>query len=210
MEILYLWHSLIVLLLQYWGKRDGVLGARERISTLLDSGSFNEIDLFVEHSGRDFGMDKQKLIGDGVVTGFGKIDGRPVCVYAQDFNVYNMVDAILELKVSTAERSLQQLLQTGTAPAYLLVVLARQIQRLVRVKEMKNGGLGDTEIQNKLGITLPFLWRKVSEQAGRHSLQRLIAIYYKILETDLAIKTGRFDAELALNVLVAELCSKGK
>ncbi|MCG8336374.1 MAG: acyl-CoA carboxylase subunit beta [Proteobacteria bacterium] len=68
-------------------KRSGLLTARERVNQLLDPDSFNEIDLFVEHSGRDFGLDKQKLAGDGVITGFGKIDGRPVSVYAQDFTV---------------------------------------------------------------------------------------------------------------------------
>jgi acetyl-CoA carboxylase carboxyltransferase component len=68
-------------------KKSGILTARERINQLLDPSSFTEIDLFVEHSGKDFGLDKQKLAGDGVVTGFGKIDGRPVAIYAQDFTV---------------------------------------------------------------------------------------------------------------------------
>ncbi|MBU2513249.1 acyl-CoA carboxylase subunit beta [bacterium] len=68
-------------------RQNGVLTARERIYELLDQNSFHEIDLFVEHSGKDFGLDKQQLAGDGVVTGFGKIDGRQVAVYAQDFTV---------------------------------------------------------------------------------------------------------------------------
>lgn len=68
-------------------KQSGLLTARERVNELLDTDSFNEIDLFVESSGKDFGLDKQKLAGDGVITGFGKIDNRPVCVYAQDFTV---------------------------------------------------------------------------------------------------------------------------
>lgn len=68
-------------------KEKGLMTARERIDHLLDKNSFNEIDLFVEHQARDFGLDKQKLAGDGVVTGFGKIDGRPVCIFAQDFTV---------------------------------------------------------------------------------------------------------------------------
>ncbi len=59
-------------------KQSGILTARERINELLDANTFNEIDLFVEHSGKDFGLDKQQLAGDGVVTGFGKIDGRSV------------------------------------------------------------------------------------------------------------------------------------
>ncbi|HAQ62735.1 TPA: methylmalonyl-CoA carboxyltransferase [Candidatus Delongbacteria bacterium] len=68
-------------------KEKGLMTARERIEYLLDKNTFNEIDLFVEHQARDFGLDKQKLAGDGVVTGFGKIDGRPVCIFAQDFTV---------------------------------------------------------------------------------------------------------------------------
>ncbi len=62
--------------------------ARERIDALLDPGSFTELDAFVVHNCTDFGMDAQKIPGDGVVTGFGRVDGRLVYVYAQDFTVF--------------------------------------------------------------------------------------------------------------------------
>jgi methylmalonyl-CoA decarboxylase subunit alpha len=65
----------------------GKLTARERITSILDKGSFNEYDLFVEHDARDFNMDKVSLAGDGVITGTGTIDNQPVCIYAQDFTV---------------------------------------------------------------------------------------------------------------------------
>jgi acetyl-CoA carboxylase carboxyltransferase component len=65
----------------------GKLTARERITRLLDEGSFQEIDAYTTHRHRDFGMDKQYYPGDSVVTGLGKINGRAVCVYAQDFTV---------------------------------------------------------------------------------------------------------------------------
>ena len=65
----------------------GKLTARDRILSLLDENSFHEYDLFVKHDGRDFGMDKKDLPGDGVVTGTGTIFGAPVCIYAQDFTV---------------------------------------------------------------------------------------------------------------------------
>ncbi len=68
--------------------REGKLTARERINILLDKGTFVEIDKFVVHRCTHFGMDKQKILGDGVVTGFGKIDGRTVFVFAQDFTVF--------------------------------------------------------------------------------------------------------------------------
>jgi propionyl-CoA carboxylase beta chain len=62
--------------------------ARERIDLLLDPGSFVELDKFMIHRTSDFGMDKQKIAGDGVVSGYGKIDGRLVYVFAQDFTVF--------------------------------------------------------------------------------------------------------------------------
>jgi propionyl-CoA carboxylase beta chain len=66
---------------------DGKLTARERVDILLDPGSFLEMDAFVTHQCDDFGMDTQVVPGDGVITGFGRIGGRAVCVYAQDFTV---------------------------------------------------------------------------------------------------------------------------
>jgi propionyl-CoA carboxylase beta chain len=62
--------------------------ARERIELLLDPGTFNEIDKMVTHRAHDFGIDKQKYPGDGVVSGYGKIEGRLVYVFAQDFTVF--------------------------------------------------------------------------------------------------------------------------
>lgn len=66
----------------------GKLTARERIELLLDENSFQEIDKFVLHRCRDFGMENQRIPGDGVVTGSGEIEGRPVFVFAQDFTVF--------------------------------------------------------------------------------------------------------------------------
>lgn len=68
--------------------KKGKLTARERVNILLDEGSFEEMDMFVEHRSYDFGLEKQRYLGDGVVTGTGKIDGRLVCVFSQDFTVF--------------------------------------------------------------------------------------------------------------------------
>ncbi|MCA9601227.1 MAG: methylmalonyl-CoA carboxyltransferase, partial [Myxococcales bacterium] len=66
----------------------GKLTARERIDALLDPGSFVEMDALVTHRTMDFDLDKQKVPGDGVVTGYGTVDGRRVFVFAQDFTVF--------------------------------------------------------------------------------------------------------------------------
>jgi propionyl-CoA carboxylase beta chain len=66
----------------------GKLTARERIDLLLDNGSFEEFDMFVQHRCDDFGMEKSKIPGDGVVTGWGTVNGRTVFVFAKDFTVF--------------------------------------------------------------------------------------------------------------------------
>lgn len=66
----------------------GKLTARERIELLLDKGSFEEFDMFVEHRSNDFGMEKQKIPGDGVVTGWGTVNGRTVFLFSKDFTVF--------------------------------------------------------------------------------------------------------------------------
>ncbi|MGD9846737.1 MAG: acyl-CoA carboxylase subunit beta, partial [Variibacter sp.] len=66
----------------------GKLTARERIALLLDKGSFEEFDMFVEHRATEFGMEKSKIPGDGVVTGWGTVNGRTVFVFAKDFTVF--------------------------------------------------------------------------------------------------------------------------
>jgi len=68
--------------------KEGKLTARERLDLLLDPGTFVELDRFVTHRCTDFGMDKKKFWGDGVITGYGKIDGRLVFVFSQDFTVF--------------------------------------------------------------------------------------------------------------------------
>ncbi len=66
----------------------GKLTARERLEILLDPGSFEEWDMFVEHRATDFGMEKQTIPGDGVVTGYGTVNGRLIFVFSQDFTVF--------------------------------------------------------------------------------------------------------------------------
>src|ERR1700719_2448928 len=69
-------------------QKRGKLTARERVELLMDRDSFEELDMFVEHRSNDFGMEKTKIAGDGVVTGFGTVNGRTVFAFAKDFTVF--------------------------------------------------------------------------------------------------------------------------
>jgi DNA polymerase-3 subunit delta len=134
-------------------------------------------------------------------------DIQTVVSSAQETNVFAMVDAILEFKAGVAERLLEQLLNRGASPAYLLTMLTRQVRFLVQAREMRRQRKSDMEIQSKLGL-VPFALRKTLEQAQKHSLERLKQVYSKLLQTDLYIKRGKFEGGLALNLLVAELCAQ--
>ena len=89
----------------------GKLTARERITLLLDDASFEEWDMFVEHRCHDFGMEQVKVPGDGVVTGYGTISGRPVFVYSQDFTVLG--GSLSETHAAKICKIMDQAIKTG-------------------------------------------------------------------------------------------------
>ncbi len=132
-------------------------------------------------------------------------DVKAIVSYAQEANVFAMVDAILDFKAGVAEQLLEQLLQRGASPAYLLVMLSRQARMIVQTKELRRQRKSEVEIQNRLGLTSGFALRKTLEQAQRYPLERLKEVYHKLLEADLSIKTGKYEGGLALNLLIAEL-----
>jgi DNA polymerase-3 subunit delta len=133
-------------------------------------------------------------------------DIKAVVSSAQEANVFAMVDAILDFKAGVAEKLLEQLLQQGASPAYLLVMLSRQVRLVVRAKELRRQRKPDAEIQSRLGLKSEFPFRKTLEQAQRYPLERLKSVYLRLLQADLSIKTGKYDGGLALNLLIADLC----
>lgn len=135
-------------------------------------------------------------------------DIKEVVSSAQEANVFAMVDAIMEYKAGLAEKLLEQLLQQGASPAYLLVMLARQVRLVVRAKDMRRRRASDMEIQSRLNLRSEFPFRKTMEQAQRYPLERLKQVYLRLLQADLSIKTGRYDGGLALNLLIADLCPR--
>ena len=135
-------------------------------------------------------------------------DVRSLVGYTQEVSVFSMIDAILEFRAESAGQVLQKLLGQGAAPAYLLFMLDRQFRMIVRAKDMKAQGKPDGVIQSKLGLFNDFAFRRTMEQSARYSLERLKQIYDQLLEADVSMKTGRYESELALELLVAELCQR--
>lgn len=132
-------------------------------------------------------------------------DVRLIVSASREADIFAMVDAVVDKKAGAAEQILQELLQRGTAAQLILVLIARQIQLMVQIKDLKAQRRPASEIQSKLGL-YPSRWAKISGRSDRYSLDRLKEIYQSLLNTDLAVKTGRFDGDLALSILVADLC----
>lgn len=137
-------------------------------------------------------------------------DVKILVSYSQQSNIFAMVDAIVESSIQKAESLLQQLLSEGNSPTQLLAMLTRQMRLIVRTREMRVQKVSETEMRSRLGLSADWLVRKTLEQASRYTLPRIKQVYRQLLETDIAIKTGKYDGELALNILIVELCQNQK
>jgi DNA polymerase-3 subunit delta len=136
-------------------------------------------------------------------------DVKKLVGLSREASIFMLVDAIVDGRLNLANQSMNEMLESGAAPSYVLVMLARQLRLLIRAKELKNAGQSESAIQGALGLA-DFPFRKTLEQASRYSMSRLRDFYHRLLDTDLAIKTGRYDDDLALTILVSELCSQPK
>lgn len=89
----------------------GKLTARERVQLLLDEGSFEEIGMLTTHRSTNFGLDKQQFLGDGVITGYGTVNGRPIYVFSQDFTVFG--GSLAEIHAKKIVRIMDMSIQNG-------------------------------------------------------------------------------------------------
>jgi DNA polymerase-3 subunit delta len=141
-----------------------------------------------------------------------KADIELLVANAREPNVFAMVDAILERQSAIATKLLHQLEDEGGAPPYLLFMITRQFRLVIQAKDLLEQKRKAAEVGATLGINQDFILRKVLEQARAHPAKRLKGIYKKLLDTDIAIKTGRFKGdkgELALDLLIGDLCGEG-
>jgi DNA polymerase-3 subunit delta len=126
--------------------------------------------------------------------------------YAQEAVVFDLVDALGQGDAGTAAATLHRLLDGGEHPLAIFGMIVRQFRLLIQVKELEQRGASLQDVTKELNLH-PFPARKLHVQAIRFTSAQLDAIYHHLLDTDLAIKTGKLDQVLALDLLVAELTS---
>jgi DNA polymerase-3 subunit delta len=131
-------------------------------------------------------------------------DVRLLVSYVQEANVFEMVDALGQRDAQRAAKLLHQLLDEGEHPLRLLGMIVRQFRIMIQVKELSERGMSQQKMAARLKLH-PFVVKKAVRQAMNFSMEQLEAIYRRLLETDVAIKTGQMDEVLALDMLVVGL-----
>jgi DNA polymerase-3 subunit delta len=160
-----------------------------------------------------------KMVGSDLWIMSGEIDkltlyaaGRQIetmdveCMVAasREASIFELVDSVMLGQRIQAQQVMLQLLRDGASPVYIIFMLTRQLRLLVLAKDMMMSRADAAEIQNKLGVS-GFIYHKTAEQAVKYSMERLKVFYHALMEADIAIKTGKYDEELALTMLITEL-----
>ncbi|TFG45644.1 MAG: DNA polymerase III subunit delta, partial [Dehalococcoidia bacterium] len=169
------------------------------------------INLLVQYIGADLwtaAAEVEKLTlyaGDRPIT---EADVKALVGNAQEASIFSLVDGIFEQRLKDATEALESLKSGGVSSGYILSMIARQLRLVIQLKDLKNRGGKDFDIRQRLGLTNDFVWRKTLDQVGRFPIARFKDIYRRLLEADVAIKTGRLDDVTAIDLLVAELASR--
>ena len=122
----------------------------------------------------------------------------------REASIFTAVDAMIEGRPGMALRLLHQLKQDGKEPLYVISMVERQLRLLALARDAIDRGVPQSELKGRLGTSSDFVVRKTAEQARRHPMSEIILRYNQLLEADLAIKRGKLEPELALELLVGD------
>ena len=122
----------------------------------------------------------------------------------REASIFAAVDAILDGRPGVALRLLHQLKEDGREAPYIISMVERQLRLLALARDSMDRGAPQSELRGRLGTSSDFVVRKTAEQARRHAMPEIIWRYNRLLETDLAIKRGRLEPNLALELLVGD------
>lgn len=133
-------------------------------------------------------------------------DVREVVSYAREASVFTMVDALIEGRAARAAPLMHELLQEGAAAPFLLFMITRQVRLLLQLKELLQSHHKRADMMKRLGIYQDFMLDRAVEQCRSYTMERLEQVYLQLLDTDIAIKRGWLKGDLALDLLMADLC----
>ena len=165
------------------------------------------VNLLAELTGGDlWAMDGEikKLLLYGQERPISEDDVRQLVSCSQEANIFALVDAVAEGRTELAQRILHRLYDEGVAPTYILTMITRQFRLIAQARELRKG-LSHLQIQDRLGLKQSYVVDKTLSQARLYDFEGVRRAYDELLQTDLALKTGKYSDKLALELLVTEL-----
>jgi DNA polymerase-3 subunit delta len=129
---------------------------------------------------------------------------REISSFAREESIFALVDSVIEGRIKDAQFMLHRMLKYGTAPQQILTMIDRQLAIILKVKELSNGN--QQEIREKLGLHPRYPLEKTLRQARTFTIPRLRRAFHSLLDTDVAIKIGKYEDDLALDLLIIDLC----
>ncbi len=153
-------------------------------------------------------LEKLSLYATG--RGIEEQDVKELVSQVREANIFAAVDAMIDGKPALALRLLHQLREGGREVSTIIAMVERQLRLLALARDSMDEGLAQRELGQRLGVTSQFVIRKTVEQARRHSWDDITWRYNRLLEADLAIKQGRLEPDLALELLVADQAGRGR
>ncbi len=134
-------------------------------------------------------------------------DVRAMVPYAQEANIFVAVDSIMDGRPGPALRSVMQLMEDGQEPLYIIAMIERQLRLIALARDLTDRGVSQPDLGRRMGTNSDFVVRKTLGQARRMTLPQIRSRYRRVLESDLAIKQGRLEPALSLQLLVADLAT---
>ena len=134
-------------------------------------------------------------------------DVRAMVPYAQEANIFAAVDSIMDGRPGPALRSVMQLMEDGQEPLYIIAMIERQLRLIALARDLTDRGVAQPDLGRRMGTNSDFVVRKTLGQARRLTLPQIRNRYRRVLESDLAIKQGRLEPALSLQLLVADLAT---
>ncbi|PKB78220.1 MAG: DNA polymerase III subunit delta [SAR202 cluster bacterium Io17-Chloro-G9] len=153
-------------------------------------------------------LEKLSLYASG--RGIEERDVKELVSQVREANIFAAVDAMIDGKPALALRLLHQLREGGREVSTIIAMVERQLRLMALARDSLDEGLAQRELGQRLGVTSQFVIRKTVDQARRHSWDDITWRYNRLLEADLAIKRGRLEPDLALELLVADQAGRGR
>jgi DNA polymerase-3 subunit delta len=164
--------------------------------------------LLVEYSSNDLwtlSNEIEKLLAYCSEKQIKEEDVMQLTCYSREANIFNLVDSIFDRKIKQTHNILQRLMKEGTNASYIIAMIARQLRLIIRVKYLEDK-YNKKNAMESLNLNSEYVLSKTINQADKYTTTQLSECYHRLLQADIDIKTGKYNEDVAIDLLIADLC----